>query len=400
MNRELGIGPQKYGLLTGIFFIGYFLFEVPSNVLLHKLGARVWMARILVSWGIVAVCTGFVRSAAHLYTVRFLLGLAEAGFFPGMILYLTYWFRSEERAQVIALFMVALPLSSIIGGPVSGLILDHIRWLGLASWRWLLLLEGIPAVVLGVVTYYVLPSRPADARFLTEKEKDWLAGELRREEQTTLRQTGDLSALKALGNGRVWYLAAISFGAMIGLNCMSYYLPSLVKGVFQSYSNTAIGLLVSIPHLCGLIAMVLISRHSDCTQERRYHAAVPPIVAGIALLCFGKNTAPVFSIVLLSFVMMGIDSYLGPFWSLPSKFLTGFGAAAGIAMINSVGNLGGFVGPSFVGAATQRTGSVYRGLAFVGMALLASAFLVLCLKEKPQAMLVASVRPAPLDLAP
>jgi ACS family tartrate transporter-like MFS transporter len=384
MNKDLAITAEQFGLLSGIFFIGYFFFEIPSNILLHKLGARVWIARILVSWGIVAAATGLVHSAMHLYIVRFLLGIAEAGFFPGMILYMTYWFRQRERAQAVAFFMTAQPIASIIGAPASGWILDHIHWLGIASWRWLLVLEAFPAVVFGVLTYFVLPSRPADAGFLNQQEKDWLSSELAREEQSAISQKGHVSALKALGVGRVWYLAIIYFTIIIGLYSMNFWLPQVVKGMSKYYSNTVVGLLVMIPHICGLIAMVVLSRHSDRTQERRFHAAIPAILGGIALLIIGRVTNPAVSIALLALMAIGIDSFFGPFWSLPSKFLTGFAAASGIALINSVGNLGGFVGPYVIGIARDKTGSVYWGLAFVGVSMLISALLVLLLREKPQ----------------
>jgi len=210
MNKELAITNQQFGLLAGVFFFGYFIFEIPSNLLLHKIGARVWIARILISWGIMAMLTGFVHSAQQLYIVRFLLGVAEAGFFPGIVLYLTYWFRQREQAQALALFVGALPVASILGAPLSGLILDHVHWLGTSSWRWLLVLEGIPAVACGVLTYFLLPSRPTEAEFLTAEEIDWITTELAREEEQK-RGLGQISATRALANGRVWHLACINF---------------------------------------------------------------------------------------------------------------------------------------------------------------------------------------------
>jgi D-galactonate transporter len=381
MNKELAISSEQFGLLAGIFFFGYFLFGVPSNVMLHKLGAREWIAWILISWGIVSASTGFAQNAVQLYVVRFLLGLAESGFFPGMILYMTYWFRQRERAQAVAFFMTGLPISSIVGAPLSGLILDHIHWLGVSSWRWLLVLEAAPAIVLGIVTYKLLPNRPAEARFLTQAEKDWLAGELANEEKTA-EASGKVSALRALWNGRVWYLAIIYFTIIIGVYSMSFWLPQVVKGLSTLYSNTTVGLLVPIPHICGLIAMLVLSRHSDRTQERRWHAAVPAILGGAALLVVGRVTSPALSIALLALMAIGVDSFFGPFWSLPSKFLTGVAAASGIALINSVGNLGGFVGPYVIGAVSRRTGSTSLGLAFVGVSMIVSAMLVLALKDK------------------
>ena len=381
MNKELAISAEQFGLLAGIFFLGYFLFGVPSNVLLHRLGARAWIAWILVSWGIVSACTGFAQSATQIYAVRFLLGVAESGFFPGMILYMTYWFRQRERAQAVAFFMTGLPISSILGAPLSGLILDHIHWFGVSSWRWLLVLEAVPAIILGIVTYRLLPNRPADARFLTQPEKDWLAAELAKEEKVAGAH-GPASAWKTLGSGRVWYLAIIYFTIIIGLYAMSFWLPQVVKGLSKLYSNTTVGFLVPIPHICGLIAMLVLSRHSDRTQERRWHAAIPAILGGVALLVIGRVTSPALSIALLALMAIGVDSFFGPFWSLPSKFLTGVAAASGIALINSVGNLGGFVGPYVIGAVSKRTGSMSGGLAFVGVSMIVSAMLVLLLKDK------------------
>ena len=381
MNKELGISAEQFGLLAGILFFGYFLLGVPSNVLLHKLGARAWIAWILVSWGIVSACTGFVQNVTQIYVVRFLLGLAEAGFFPGMILYMTYWFRQRERAQAVAFFMTGLPISSIVGAPFSGLILDHIHWFGISSWRWLLVLEAAPAIVLGIVTYHFLPNRPTDARFLTQPEKEWLAAELAKEEQAA-EAYGRVSAWRALGRGRVWHLAFIYFTLIIGVYTLSFWLPQVVKGLSKLYSNTTVGLLVTIPHICGLIAMVALSRHSDRTQERRWHAAIPAIFGGVALLIVGRVTSPALSIALLALMAIGVDSFFGPFWSLPGKFLTGAAAASGIALINSVGNLGGFVGPYVIGAVSKRTGSTSGGLAFVGVSMIASAMLVLLLKDR------------------
>src|SRR5262245_23468915 len=221
MNRALAITSAQFGFITGVFFWGYFIFEVPSNLLLHKIGARIWIARILISWGIVAMLTGFVQSVSQLYAVRFLLGVAEAGFFPGIILYLTYWFRQREQAQVIACFMTGLPVATIVGAPVSGLILDRVHWLAISSWRWLLVLEGLPAIVGAIVTYFLLPSRPAEARFLTDSEKDWIAGELAREEQEKIGQDR-ISSLQTLAHRRVWHLAIIIFAASIGNYTMSF----------------------------------------------------------------------------------------------------------------------------------------------------------------------------------
>src|SRR6201997_2900784 len=246
MNKELAITSQQFGLVFGIFFVGYFIFEIPSNLLLHKIGARIWIARILITWGIVATLTGFVHTVHQLYVVRFLLGLAEAGYFPGMALYLTYWFPQREQARALALLIAANPVTNILGAPVSGLILDHVHWLGLSSWRWLLILEGIPAIVFGFLTYSLLPNRPGEAKFLAADEKEWLRADLQREEQQKLEHRR-YSALQALASGRVWYLILIYFGMMIGMYVLISWAPQLLKSLSSLYSNSMIGLILSIP---------------------------------------------------------------------------------------------------------------------------------------------------------
>jgi len=381
MNKDLAITSQQFGFLVGVFFFGYFLFEIPSNLMLHKVGARVWIARILITWGIVAMMTGFVHTVHQLYVVRFLLGLAEAGYFPGIVLYLTYWFRQREQAQAIALFLTGLPFTSILGAPVSGFILDHVHWLGVSSWRWLLVLEGIPAIACGVLTYFVLPGRPSEAKFLTEDEKLWITEELDKEERQK-RGTHKISAGSALTNGRVWHLALIGFTLNIGMYSLSFWMPQFVKSLSSLYSNTTIGFFVMIPYLVGLLAMVLVSLSSDRKMERKYHSAIPAVIAGIALVSLGATHSPFSSIFFLCFASLGIYSVYGPYWSLPSEFLTGFAAASGIALISSVANLGGFAGPYAVGMVSQRTGSLYGGLALTGISLFVCATLALLLPKR------------------
>jgi ACS family tartrate transporter-like MFS transporter len=384
MNKELAITSQQFGFIFGIFFFGYFLFEIPSNLLLHRIGARVWIARILLTWGLVAMLTGFVHTVQQLYIARFLLGLAEAGYFPGIVLYLTYWFPQREQARAIALFLIGIPVTTILGAPISGFILDGVHWLGVSSWRWLLILEGAPAIVCGVLTYSLLPGGPQEARFLTAEEKEWIQSELRREEQQKFARRS-YSVLQALASGRVWVLVFIYFGMTVAIYALNSWAPQLVKSLSTLYSNSKIALLVTIPSLVGLAAMIFVSRSSDRALERRYHVAIPALVTGTSLVLLGTSPSAFLSVALLCLLAAGVFSCLGPFWTLPSEFLTGYSAAAGIALINSVGNLGGFVGPAAIGFISQRTGTLSAGLALSGIPMFLSAALVLLLPKQAQA---------------
>jgi ACS family tartrate transporter-like MFS transporter len=396
MNKELAITSQQFGFLAGIFFIGYSVCEIPSNLLLHKLGARIWLARILITWGILATLTGLVHSVHQLYAMRFLLGLAEGGYFPGILLYLTYWFRQREQAQAVALLITGIPVASILGAPFSGLILDHMHAFGLGSWRWLLILEGIPAVVCGLLTYFLLPSGPAEAKFLTQNEKDWIAREIKAEDESK-RRAHSVSAVRALIHGRVWHLAAVAFCVGTSVYTANFWMPQIVKAATIGHSNTYIGLLVMAPNVVGLVLMIAISRSSDRRLERRWHTAVPAIVGGMACLSFGASHSLFVSITLLSLLSVGIYGASGPFWTLPSQFLSGFSAAAGIAVVSSIANLGGFAGPYAVGLIGQRTGSLKGGITLAGIALLVLASLVLLLPKKPRTLAGEFARPSADD---
>jgi len=389
MNAELALTSEQFGLLTGIFFWGYLLFEIPSNLLLHKVGARIWIARILISWGIVAVLSGFVQNAPQLYVARFLLGVGEAGFLPGVFLYLSYWFPQQEQARVLALFLTSVPVSSIVGAPVSGFLLDHVHWFGISSWRWVLVLEGLPAIIGGVATYFLLPSRPAEATFLTDDEKGWLTRELEGEEQEKM-SAHSITAWRAFTHPRVWHLAFIHFTLLIGFYGMTFYLPQVTKIVSEGYSNTAVGILVMVPHLAGLTAMIAISRSSDRRMERRFHAAIPLVVGGTAMVLLGSTSSLWLSLMLWSFAAMGMYSYFAPFWSLFREFLSGYGLALGFALVNSVANLGGVIGPYFIGAATSGAGGISGALAVAGIPLFLSASLILLLPMKRRRRLAAA----------
>ena len=366
MNQDLRISIQQFGLAAGIFFWGYFLFEIPSNLLLHRIGARVWICRILLSWGVIAVLTGLVRSAQQLYLARFALGLAEAGYFPGIVLYLGYWFRQREKAQALALILMGMPIAGIIGAPISGFILDHVHWAHMSSWRWLLILEGAPAVVCAGLTYLVLPARPSEASFLTAEEKAKLIGELNMEEGMR-QKVQPISVLQTLVHPRVWHLALIGFGHGFATYTVNFWLPQIMKAAVGESSSTHIGLLVAVPGLFGVPAMALVSRHSDRRRERRFHMAACVTVAGLALLLLGTSHSTVVTVILFAIVAMGAYSFLPVFFSVPGEFLCGFSAAAGIALVTSVANLGGFVGPYTVAFIQQKTGNAHSGLILAGV---------------------------------
>jgi len=299
-------------------------------------------------------------------------------------LYLTYWFPKREQARAIALFLLGLPVSSIVGSPLSGYILDHVHWLGVGSWRWLLILEGLPPIMFGFLTYFVLPSRPQEAGFLTAEQKEWIQAELKNEEQEKSKQ-GQHAVFATLMNGRVWYLILLYSGLMVGRYTMSFWTPQIIKSLSSGYSNTTVGLLVMIPSLVSATAMVLISRSSDRRLERKFHAALPVLAAVLALALIGTTRSPLSAVALLSFVEIGLCGFLAPFWAMPSEFLSGYAVATGFALINSVGNLGGFVGPSVVGFMSQRTGSIYSGLAFVSACMFMSFALLVFLPRETRA---------------
>ncbi|MGN7043446.1 MFS transporter [Bacillus safensis] len=381
MNEALGLTSKMFGLVTGIFFIGYFLFEVPSNILMQKFGARVWITRILFTWGIISMATGFAQNATQLYIIRFLLGIAEAGLFPGIILYLTYWFRAKERASTIAMFMTAIAVSYIIGAPVSTLIIDHIHWMNVPGWRWMFILEGAPAVILGFVTYFYLTDRPEQAKWLTAEEKNWLMSELRKDEELREKQGRQASSHKtALIDPKLWYLALIYFVYTAGTLGVGYWMPQIIKGLSSYLSNTQIGFIATIPYIIASIVMNYWSRRSDRTGERRMHTALPLLVAGLTLLSVGMVSNPFIAMIFITISLAAMYCFKGPFWSLPTMILSPATVAVGIAVINSIGSLGGFVGPYAVGWLKDYTGKMQAGLIFLSMILIIAFLLVLAMK--------------------
>jgi MFS transporter, ACS family, tartrate transporter len=384
MNRELGLSSEQYGLLSGIFFCGYFLFEIPSNLILHRVGARTWIARILLTWGLVAVLTGFVQNAPQLYVARFLLGVAEAGFFPGILYYLTYWFRQQQQAQTIGLFLTALPTASILGGPVSGWILDHVHSFGLSSWRWLVILEALPAIACGLLTYRFLPDRPADASFLSAEEKLQIHDVLAAEAAAKPR-AGQFTILKSLTHPRILHLAGIHFLFLMGLYVTGFWMPQSIKAVAIGYSNTTIGILVMVPSAVSLLVMVMVSRSSDRRNERQLHAAISLLIAAAGLYFVDATLSLTVRVALWCAVASGLVSYLGPFWAFPGEFLCGRSAASALAFINSFGSLGSFFSLSIIGSIAKRTGSLEGGFQAVAIALVLAAALILVQKlYRPQ----------------
>ncbi|WP_338593390.1 MFS transporter [Bacillus safensis] len=381
MNEALGLTSKMFGLVTGIFFIGYFLFEVPSNILMQKFGARVWITRILFTWGIISMATGFAQNATQLYIIRFLLGIAEAGLFPGIILYLTYWFRAKERASTIAMFMTAIAVSYIIGAPVSTLIIDHIHWMNLPGWRWMFIIEGAPAVILGFVTYFYLTDRPEQAKWLTAEEKNWLISELRKDEELREKKGQQTTSHKtALTDPKLWYLALIYFVYTAGTLGVGYWMPQIIKGLSSYLSNTQIGFIATIPYIIASIVMNYWSRRSDRTGERRMHTALPLLVAGLTLLSVGMVSNPFIAMIFITISLAAMYCFKGPFWSLPTMILSPATVAVGIAVINSIGSLGGFVGPYAVGWLKDATGKMQAGLIFLSIILIIAFILVLAMK--------------------
>jgi D-galactonate transporter len=380
MSSELGLSEAAYGIGAGIFFIGYFFFEVPSNVILNKVGARVWIARIMITWGIISAAFMFTSSEMVFYILRFLLGVAEAGFFPGIILYLTSWYPAHRRAKIIATFMSAIPISAIFGNPLSGLIIDSFHGThGLSGWQWMFLIEAIPAVLLGIVTFFYLDDRIADAKWLTDEEKGVLAANISAENRAKSSSPHGIAA--TMTDPRVWLMCLIYFCFVLGQYGLNFWMPTMVKASGVT-GNLQIGLISAIPYICTFIAMLALGRSSDRLRERRWHLVVPALIAAggfVAATMGGSTTA---AIICLSLAAAGAISCAPLFWSLPTAFLAGTGAAAGIAWINSVGNLAGFLGPFMVGYLKDFTGSNSAGMYFLAAVLIVGALAVLVVPAK------------------
>jgi MFS transporter, ACS family, tartrate transporter len=377
MNNALGFSSAVYGFGGGIFFLGYFIFEVPSNLLLSRVGARRWIARILVTWGVISGCTALITGPLSFYLLRFLLGIAEAGFFPGIVLYLTWWFPSYYRSRILGMFMVAIPLSNILGSVVSGVLLDLDGWLGVAGWQWLFILEAAPAVGLGVAFWFTMTDWPSQAHWLTTAQRDWLTARLdsERSQRETIRH---YSLKQALLDRRVLMLSLAYFGGAFSGYGIALFQPQIVHRLAQGFGMT--GLINAIPSVFAAVAMVWWGRHSDRTGERPRHVAFAYLVGAAGLIATGLMTDPVLTMMTLVVAAVGLSSTAPIFWSLPTAMLSGTAAAGGIALINALGNLGGFFGPYAFGLIKDATGGSFTyGLLLIALGPIMSATIILAL---------------------
>ncbi len=391
MNRDLGFSPAVYGFGAGIFFLGYILCEIPSNLVLARVGARLWIARIMITWGLLASAMMFIQGPLSLYGMRFLLGAAEAGFFPGIIYYLSAWYPAADRARAVATFMVAIPLSGVLGGPISGALLGLDGRLGLAGWQWLFLLEGLPAVLLGFVVLLYLTDRPQDASWLTPEERTALSRRVNEERSRSDRHHG-FSVRQALSHGTVWQLGfTLMLCNAFGVYVMGLWLPQIVRE-FAGLSNFQIGVVSAVPNLVAAVAMVLVGAHSDRTGERLRHVAATAAMAAVGFLASALLDSPVLIVLALSLAMAGLLASHGPFWPLPTMFLSGSAAAGGIGLITSIANLGGFLGPYAMGVLKTISGNFRTGLFALALISLAGAGLALRLRK---ATVLAAVRSQP-----
>jgi MFS transporter, ACS family, tartrate transporter len=380
MSHNLGFTDRVFGLGAGIFFAGYFLFEIPGALIVERWSARRWIARILITWGLVTILVSMIRTPGQFYGARFLLGTAEAGFFPGILVYLTHWFRHEDRARAGALFMAAIPISNVLGSPLAGWLLG-IHWFGIPGWRWLFILEGIPAVLLGLATLFFLTDWPREAKWLPPEEQEWIAGELQRE-KAAISASGSWTVRQALGHRDVILLTLVYFFAVTGLYGFNFWFPTILKRA-TGLPNLTVTLIAALPYLLGTILMVWNGWDSDRTGERRWHTAVIIGLCGIFMALSVGATGHLWTgLVFLILSGACTTAFLPSFWALPTTFLSESAAAATIGLINSVGNLGGFVGPYFVGKLSSVTGSFTFSMIFLIVALLVSAALVLMLRDR------------------
>ncbi|RKR07216.1 nitrate/nitrite transporter NarK [Kushneria sinocarnis] len=402
MNSDLALSAAQFGFASGIFFVGYILLEVPSNLALHRFGARKWLARIMVSWGIVALLFTWVDSAGGLYTLRFLLGVAEAGFFPGAILFLSLWVPSRHRSRILALFYLAQPLTTVIGAPLAASLIQHDGFFfGLAGWRFMFFGVAVPAILLGIVAWFYLVDRPADARWLTDEEKAWLTAELERESAEKTGTHKEKHGLKmALLNGRVWALCLIYFGFIYGLYALAFFLPTIIDG-FEAQFGTRFtlleeGLITAIPYLPAAVVLYLWSRDATRRGVRSWHIAIPAFTGAISVPLALYMDSPITTVAMITVTACSIFAALPNFWTLPTRFLDGAAAAAGVALINTIGNLAGFSSGYLTGALHDLTGSYTVPMFVVGGFMLLAGVLMLAISRvhRPDAGTVANATSA------
>ena len=381
MNQDLGFGAAVYGFGAGVFFVGYALCEIPSNLILARVGARRWIARIMITWGLISVAMMFVRGQTSFYILRFLLGVAEAGFLPGIIYYLANWYPAAARARAVSWFMSAIPLSIVIGGPFAGVLLEMNGLLGLKGWQWLFLIEGAPAVILGFVVLFYLSDTPEHARWLKPEERTWLSARIKAEQAQAKTRHG-VGLRQALLHPTVWHLALIMFACQSGSYGLTLWVPQILKGL-SGLSDLGVGLISAIPYLGAAIGMVLIGISSDRSGERFLHIAVPCFIAAVGFTGSAFLLSPIPGMIALTVAAIGDLGSRGPFWALPGRFLAGSASAAGIALINTIGSLGGFVGPYAVGLVKASTGDFTGGLLLLAALLFVGALMTLRLRRAP-----------------
>lgn len=378
MKSSLNFTDDIIGFGAGIFFIGYVILEIPGSILVEKWTARGWIARIMLSWGVLAILTGFIHTRNQFYLIRFLLGAAEAGFFPGIIVYLSHWFRYQDRAKAVAFLMAAISVSNIVGSPLSGFLLK-INWLGIEGWRWMFILEGVPAIVFGVITLFYLTDWPHQAKWLPDKERDWLVRSLEAEKIQKQRKHS-LNILQAFRHREVVLLTLAYFFMVTAVYGLNFWLPSIIKKL-SDLPNLLVSFIVALPYCVGLITILIVGWHSDKTGERRWHTALSMMTASLGLLLsvIAGDLTPL-AVAMFCLAAAGTAGYLPGFWALPTSFLTGTAAAASIGLINSFGNLGGFVGPFVVGYLSKKTGSYIGGILYLSLSALIASFLILSLR--------------------
>jgi len=374
MRDDIGMSATTFGFAVGLFYWGYFIFEVPSNIVLEKVGARIWIARIMITWGILAGATAFATGATSFGIVRFLLGVAEAGFFPGLILYFTYWFPSWHHARIVSGFLVGLPFAVAVGAPISTGLLGLDGLFGLKGWQVMYVAEAVPTVLIGVATYFVLTDKPQQAKFLTEAERNWLVNTIAAERRAT-EAAGTFTLWQSLYNPKVLLLSLNYIGIVTASLGMLIFIPQMIKSL-GNFSNMTVGWLTMIPYICGGIAMVVWGRISDRMNERRWNLFIACVLSTIGLGLAGLTMGTWWALVGMSIAAMGFYGSKGPFFAMPPMFLSGTALAAGIAWINSIGNLGGFFGPWYVGAMRDLTGNFSGGL--YGLALLGLIASIVC----------------------